>query len=131
MKLEVGKFYKTRGGDKARIYAVDAGGDYPVHGAVYCPAPHPGNSEWEFMTWCPDGSYYGNEDEDRLDIIAEWHEPVTRTVWVNMYRQFTSIWESRVSADQAAGFAAEAATGYMGERLACVRVELKEGVFDE
>lgn len=32
--FEPGKEYKTRDGRKVRIYATDAGGEYPIHGAV-------------------------------------------------------------------------------------------------
>ena len=31
---KVGVFARTRGGQKARIYALDGGDDYPIHGAI-------------------------------------------------------------------------------------------------
>lgn len=34
MKIEMGKKYKTRDGRKVRLYAVDCGGTYSVHGAI-------------------------------------------------------------------------------------------------
>jgi len=34
MTWEVGKEYRTRDGLRARIYATDAGGAYPIHGAI-------------------------------------------------------------------------------------------------
>lgn len=33
--LEVGKYYQTRSGDKVRIYTLDGGGEYPIHGAIF------------------------------------------------------------------------------------------------
>lgn len=35
LKIEAGKFYRTREGGSAIIAATDAGGDYPVHGVVF------------------------------------------------------------------------------------------------
>ena len=46
-KIDINKKYKTRSGLPVRIYAVDGGGEYPVHGAVY-------NAEydkWDIETW--------------------------------------------------------------------------------
>ncbi len=36
-KFEAGKAYKTRDGRTARIYAVDCGGSFPIHGAILSP----------------------------------------------------------------------------------------------
>jgi hypothetical protein len=46
--IDMSKKYRTRDGREVRIYAVDAGGDYPVHGAVL-KAGTDGN--WTARTW--------------------------------------------------------------------------------
>lgn len=35
MRIEIGKFYKTRKGQKVRIYALDGYMDNAIHGAIY------------------------------------------------------------------------------------------------
>lgn len=62
-----GKFYRTRDGRKARIYATDGSGNYPVHGALLCP------DGWMEETWQLDGRNYGGEEKSR-DLISEWIE---------------------------------------------------------
>lgn len=66
LKIEVGKFYKTRGGQKARIYATDCGGTYLIHGEVLRR-----DSRWQCRSFTGCG-----EDGGRLpsgdDIVAEW-----------------------------------------------------------
>ena len=70
MKLEIGKFYKTRGGHKVRIYATD-GADNKIHGAILS------RDGWRATNWQADGTYLINTD-DAWDIIAEWKEPKLR-----------------------------------------------------
>lgn len=70
MKIEVGKFYKTRNGRKVRIYAIDGQKEHPVHGAI-CDSQ---NNEWYPDSWSFNGEYsriFG----DPLSIVAEWEEP--------------------------------------------------------
>jgi len=50
--FEVGKEYKTRDGRMVRIYATDAGGDYPIHGAILSPDTRNG---WICESWDKDG----------------------------------------------------------------------------
>lgn len=69
MNIEPGKFYKTRGGNKVRIYATDGGpGRYVVHGAFM------DSGEWHPDVWCIGGECYATDDtsESPKDIIAEW-----------------------------------------------------------
>lgn len=47
--FEPGKTYRTRDGREARVYAVDGGGSYPIHGAI----KHAGY--WCAATWAADG----------------------------------------------------------------------------
>jgi len=66
MKIEVGKFYKTRDGRKARIYAVDGGSDTPVHGAILGPG-----RGWNTYVWNNSGiNYYSRPDD--CELISEW-----------------------------------------------------------
>lgn len=65
MKIEVGKFYKTRVGTKVRIYALDGIGDFCIHGAVQM------QEGWDDSAW----NYSGKSIYDRCeDIISEWEE---------------------------------------------------------
>jgi hypothetical protein len=66
MKIEAGKFYETRNGRKARIYAVDAGGDYPIHGAILFD-----NGTWAATEFTPDGADCKTCRNMPSDIIAE------------------------------------------------------------
>lgn len=69
MKIEVGKFYRTRDGHKVRIYATDGSGLFPVHGAIYY------DDEWSISTWTSDGlNMRGNESG--IDIISEWKQTI-------------------------------------------------------
>jgi len=69
MKIEVGKFYKTRDNDKARIYCINAGGAHDIHGAILSP-----EDGWVNKSWVLNGSYFVDR-ENSLDIVSEWSEP--------------------------------------------------------
>lgn len=61
--------YQTRGGDKVRVYAVDAGGEFPVHGATFeC------GGEWVVRTWRLSGLYNSMRLSDK-DIVGMWGVP--------------------------------------------------------
>lgn len=47
--IDINKKYRTRGGHPARLYAVDAGGCLPIHGAVQ------GGKLWIAASWNSDG----------------------------------------------------------------------------
>lgn len=68
MKIEKDKFYKTRAGNKVRIYATDGLNLYPVHGAVLLAG------FWAPIQWTSLGKFYERGDADG-DIISEWEEP--------------------------------------------------------
>jgi len=79
MKLEAGKFYKTRDGHKAYIAGkhFDSTIPYPIVGWIEnedCP-----------QTWKPDGVFTlsGNAE---YDLVAEWREPETRTIDIVLVR---------------------------------------------
>jgi hypothetical protein len=74
LKIEPGKLYRTRDGRKARIYATDAGGDYPVHGATLesdIEQPY-----WDAHSWTAEGRLIDTPGKEDADIVAEWIEPV-------------------------------------------------------
>lgn len=76
MEIKVGKFYKTRDGKKARIYATD--GYFPIHGAVK------EELGWLSYKWDADGSFNCQSGESRYDIISEWEEPKPRLrAWIH------------------------------------------------
>lgn len=70
LKIETGKYYRTSGGSKVRIYATDGGGDYPVHGAVLL------DTVWNSVSWTVSGRYSVDEEEPQLDIISEWQQTI-------------------------------------------------------
>lgn len=71
MKIEAGKFYKTRDGKKARIYAVGESYFYSIHGAVLL------EKGWSIESWRSDGRSEIST-EQRNDLVSEWEEPRPR-----------------------------------------------------
>lgn len=70
MKIEAGKFYTTREGRRARIYAIDSGGDFPVHGAIF------DDGHWLLPDgWKLSGRYYGEDSESQEDLVSEAPAP--------------------------------------------------------
>jgi len=65
-KIEAGKKYKTRCGYEARIYCVNAGGDYPVHGAYKIE----GHS-WLLVRWKADGKAMSTGEDFELDLMLD------------------------------------------------------------
>jgi hypothetical protein len=112
--IELGKQYKTRDGREVRIYAVDGGGRFPVHGAV-----KPDDGTWRQEEWTLTGSYNGESSHGHtiahhLDLI-EVKPRIQREVWVNVYAawlQSDVVYQSKKSADE----------GSSPDRIACVKV---------
>lgn len=70
MKIEVGKFYRTRDGRKAGIYRTDANhSEYSIHGYVV-----ELNGDEYSSSWYSDGRYFPTW-EHGADLIEEWQEP--------------------------------------------------------
>lgn len=75
MKIEVGKFYRTRSGTKARIYATDGSFPFTVHGAVVSDK----GDEWDPVAWDDEGHYMPESSNPYLlDLVSEWVEPARR-----------------------------------------------------
>ncbi len=67
--IEIGKFYKTRKGQKVKIYSTEGNyPDYPIHGATLW------DDGWEVEKWTKKGFYLWRETECGLDIVGEWEE---------------------------------------------------------
>jgi hypothetical protein len=116
--IELGKKYKTRDGCEVRIYAVDGGGRFPVHGAVKLV-----DGTWRQEEWTLTGSWNGERNghtiPHALDLI-EVKPRIQREVWVNVYPDnLASIWTSKEKATNRAGF----------DRIACVKlvIDCEEG----
>jgi hypothetical protein len=72
--------YKTKNGGKVRIYAVDAGGDYPVHGAIWFETL----GAWLPAQWTIHGKMSTSGEELLNDLVktspyADW--PIDAKVW--------------------------------------------------
>lgn len=84
--IATGKHYTTRDGRTVRIYATDAGGNYPVHGAVW----YAGLKEWMPVSWMVDGRRFVNESG--VDLVKP---RIKRTIWVAMYEGYCTHFLSR------------------------------------
>ena len=88
MKLEAGKYYKTRNGLKAYVEFIRQDspfGDYltkyPAMGFIERYGEQRWKTNGEFNTFI----------ENELDLISEWRELVKISGWVNLYDTFTSM----------------------------------------
>lgn len=68
LKIEAGKYYRTRNGQEARIYCTDGGGNTPVHGAINK------FGQWNVNFWSVEGK---NQFSPEIDLIVEI-KPKTR-----------------------------------------------------
>ena len=105
------KTYTTLRGMPVRIYATDAGGLFPVHGAIF------NDGLWIGMKWTEEGkTHFFNTScmVNTVDDLAEVKPRIKRTVWINVYEDHVNLWHEKQPADLCA-----AAT-----RLACVKVEI-------
>lgn len=62
--IDINKKYRTRSGCEVRIYATDAGGDYPIHGAV----KYKGNNYWSPRKWKDSGSECQADSSDLIEV---------------------------------------------------------------
>ena len=123
--FEPGQEYRTRGGHRVRIYANDAGGEFPVHGAVYI------DGEWRSTTWTANGRHCGYalwnpKTGDRLsDMDIHVVKPrIKSDFWVNAFKDRDgSIFFEAYKTKESANFA------NLPERVACVKftIDVEEG----
>jgi hypothetical protein len=66
--ISLNKKYKTKGGKEARIYAVNCGGTYPVHGAYRSV-----DGDWVSQSWTNDGMFNLSDclgsDFDLVEVV--------------------------------------------------------------
>ncbi len=116
-KIEIGKQYRTRDGQEVRIYAVDGGGDCPVHGSFL----HDTGSMWVAVQWTPKGRY--NPAFDSAYDLIEVRPRIKQEVWVNVYKKGPgNNYPNRQDADTCAHECD-------GGRIACVKltIDCEEG----
>jgi len=112
--IDPAKKYRTRDGREVRIYAVDGGGEYPVHGATKI------NGEWLANGWTACGGHDVEVDESDFDLI-EVRPRIQREVWVNVYPTDCTIHNDKDGAD---------CMGGRSTRISCVKlvIDCEEGV---
>lgn len=110
MKIELGKRYRTRDGRDVRIYAVDGGGNKPIHGAVQQ------GEVWVQEKWSASGEWAPEDMARSLWDLIEVRPRIKREFWVNVYPNGVDdeLWLTKATAEQQA----------MPRRIACVRVEI-------
>ncbi|MCD8349114.1 MAG: hypothetical protein LUC93_00695 [Planctomycetaceae bacterium] len=69
LNIKVGKYYRTRGGHKARIYALDGNGGKAIHGAVAN-----AYGEWLHCIWNSRGMNF-DDRESEIDLVSLWVDP--------------------------------------------------------
>lgn len=73
-KIKVGIFYKTRVGNKVKIYDVT---DEYIHGAVFL------KGRWRLDSWLFNGKMFNNLVSEH-DIISEWTDKVYFDKWESL-----------------------------------------------
>ena len=102
--ISMDKQYRTRDGREVRIYAVDGGGPYPVHGAYLY------DDEWIMYRWVNNGSSYGEPDLNLIEVKPR----IQREYWVNVFKDDVgSLQNTKQIADQIG----------IG-RIACVKITI-------
>jgi len=102
------KKYRTKSGREVRIYAVDGGGRYPVHGAIFV------DGTWSQENWKSDGSNIDSL-EDSLSLI-EVKPRIQHAFWLNVYRG--SLSTNRYNTKELADLNA------VQDRIACVKITI-------
>lgn len=74
-----------RDGGKARVYALDGAGDYPIHGAIEA------NGGWHLESWTESGMYLISE-EHPYDLIRkyDWREDLA-PIWAVLKPEYTGM----------------------------------------
>jgi hypothetical protein len=104
--IEMGRVYRTEDGCEVRIYALDAGGQTPVHGAIKR------GGVWVTTAWSKQGCWSINNS---INNLVEVKPRIQREVWVNVYPHCTGdCMETKEMADSKARL----------DRIACVLVNI-------
>jgi len=62
--IDKNKNYKTQNESKVIIYSADAGGDFPIHGAI-----KEDGEDWEAATWTQDGQFYHRKKSHPFNLV--------------------------------------------------------------
>lgn len=103
--IDINKKYRTRDGREVRIYATDGWSASPVHGAIKV------EGEWRFSCWSARGIHHTDRAYDLIEV-RPCHK---RTVWLNVYSNNMTSYETKKDADKNADDE---------NRIACIKVEL-------
>ena len=76
--IDKNKEYKTRDGREVRIYATDAGGDFPVQGAAK------NSDRWVACQWTNDGNFHFNDKKDSDEDLIEVKK--TETIYIHVVK---------------------------------------------
>ena len=105
ISISMAKKYRTQDGREVRIYAIDAGGERPIHGS----SKH--GKHWIMGTWPTRLQAVGIRSTYDLVEVKPRHQ---RTVWLNVYSGSIMPYQSVEGANN---------SGFLS-RLACIKVEL-------
>jgi len=104
--IDINKKYRTRDGNVVRIYATDAGGQWPIHGAV----KDDRYLVWIAKSWSEKGEYL-NRDCDLVEVKPR----IKQKMWVNVYPDHCcGAYHEKRHADEMAA----------PHRIGCVQVEI-------
>lgn len=116
MKIEAGKYYKMRNGEKAYVAGVN-----PDNSKIMCCVG------WDVsgnQSWTIDGRFSLAETCD-FDIIEEWREQkkVKIDCWLNVYKDDVCAHDTKEDAEDSA----------MLHRIACIHIEREvvEGTYED
>lgn len=93
LEIESGKCYRTRIGQKVKVFATDLPGDYPVLGCVYICA----ESECDPLLWTECGSSLLSGEIHPYDLVAEWEDKpkfVSKTLYRQVFKSSGQIYIS-------------------------------------
>lgn len=125
MKIEVGKLYKLANGYKAYIHSLlpeNAAAVRPYLGYITSPnGVYACQDEWDENGECRTHSY---------NIVEEWKEPKSGAYYMNVYSNNDGTYIT-VGLNDSRQHANDRSSSKNFKRIACVRVEWKEGQFDE
>lgn len=119
-KIDFTKPVRTKSGLAHVIYDAER-----HHGAV-----HHVNGGWYVACWSSDGTCMNHPGGD-FDLVQEKEK---RIIYKNLYRNESVLLveDERLCLTRSEADLVDAARGHLyGERVACIRVELEEGRFDE
>ena len=116
-KFDPTKPVQLRDGRPARVYATDAEGDYPIHGAY-----QGYDGTWIVGAWCTNGLCALEQIMDRNERFDLVNVPEKIVQYLNVYPSNDGYaYPTREQADRAA----------TKGRIACPRVEFGTGQFDD